>query len=113
MAVSRRLILVVALSAFVPALYGAEVNYTSPIPIVIKDATFPIKTVPYIPLSQPFVERLIGTIRREYLDRTLFWTTVDLETKLLEFRDYFNSHSTHHSLAGRTPTRSELDWSRI
>jgi putative transposase len=62
-----------------------------------------IKTVPHIPLSHPFVERLIGTIRREYLDRTLFWTTVDLENKLLEFRDYFNSHRTHHSLAGRTP----------
>jgi transposase InsO family protein len=30
------------------------------------------KTVPYVPLSHPFVERLIGTIRRECLDRTLF-----------------------------------------
>ena len=49
------------------------------------------------------VERLIGTIRREYLDRTLFWTTIDLENKLLEFRDYFTSHRTHHSLGGRTP----------
>ena len=34
-----------------------------------------IKIVPYVPLSHPFVERLIGTIRREYLDRMLFWTT--------------------------------------
>jgi hypothetical protein len=33
-----------------------------------------IKTVPYVPLSHPFVERLIGTLRRECLDRTLFWT---------------------------------------
>jgi hypothetical protein len=32
-----------------------------------------IKTIPYMPLSHPFVERLIGTVRREYLDRTLFW----------------------------------------
>jgi transposase InsO family protein len=31
-----------------------------------------IKTVPYVPWSHPFVERLIGTIRRELLDRTLF-----------------------------------------
>ena len=31
-----------------------------------------IKTVPYAPLSHPFVERLIGTIRRECLNRTLF-----------------------------------------
>src|SRR4030095_353195 len=66
-----------------------------------------IKTVPYVPLSHPFVERLIETIRREYLDCTLFWTTVDLENKLLEFRDYFNSDRTHHSLAGRTPDRRE------
>src|SRR2546422_6541602 len=28
-----------------------------------------IKSVPYTPVSHPFVERLIGTIRREYLDR--------------------------------------------
>ena len=40
-----------------------------------------IKTVPYVPLSHPFVERLIGTIRREYIDRTLFWTAADLEEK--------------------------------
>jgi hypothetical protein len=38
--------------------------------------------MPYAPLSHPFVERLIGTIRRECLDRTLFWTAADLETKL-------------------------------
>src|SRR6266850_842797 len=42
----------------------------------------------------PFVERLIGTIRREYLDRMLFWTATDLENKLLDFRAYFNSHRT-------------------
>ena len=48
-----------------------------------------IKTVPYVPLSHPFVERLIGTIRRECLDRTLFWTTPDLEMKLLDFQRFF------------------------
>ena len=31
-----------------------------------------VKTVPYVPLSHPFVERLIGTIRREYLDGFCF-----------------------------------------
>jgi putative transposase len=72
-----------------------------------------IKTVPYVLLSHPFVERLIGTIRREYLDHTLLWTTVDLENKLREFRDYFNSYRTHHSLEGQTPDRKEHDESRI
>src|SRR5215813_15446607 len=62
-----------------------------------------IKTVPYVPLSHPFVERLIGTVRREYLDRILFWTTADLETKLLDFQHYFNAHRTHAGLDGRLP----------
>jgi hypothetical protein len=38
-----------------------------------------IKTVPYVP---------IGTLRREHLDRTLFWPTTDLEAKLLDFQHY-------------------------
>src|SRR5262249_9384738 len=62
-----------------------------------------IKTVPYVPLSHPFIERLIGTIRRECLDRTLFWTALDLEAKLLDFQRYFNKHRTHSGLNGRTP----------
>jgi putative transposase len=62
-----------------------------------------IKTVPYVPLSHPFIERLIGTIRRECVDRTLFWTAADLETKLLDFQRYYNGHRTHTGLDGRTP----------
>ena len=62
-----------------------------------------IKTVPYVPVSHPFIERLIGTIRRECLDRTLFWTARDLEAKLLDFQRYFNEHRTHSGLNGRTP----------
>ena len=49
------------------------------------------------------VESLIGTIRRECLDRTLLWTAADLEQKLLEFQRYFNGHRTHAGLGGRTP----------
>ena len=59
-----------------------------------------IKTVPYAPLSHPFVERLIGTIRRECLDRTLFWTATDLERKLLEFQRYYNGHRAHWGAEG-------------
>src|SRR5579862_4001198 len=66
-------------------------------------------TVPYVPLSHPFVERLIGTIRRELLDRTLFWTTADLETKLIDFLHYYNAHRTHAGLEGRL-TRTGRGW---
>ena len=65
-----------------------------------------IKTVPYVPLSHPFVERLVGTIRRECLDRTLFWTVADLEMKLLEFQQYYNGYRAHAGLGGRTPEPS-------
>jgi hypothetical protein len=37
-----------------------------------------IKSVPCAPLSHPFVERLIGTIWREYLDRVFFWNAQTL-----------------------------------
>src|SRR4030081_3645947 len=62
-----------------------------------------INTVPNAAQSQPFFERLIGTIRRECLDWTLFWTAADLELKLLDFQRYFNGHRTHAALGGMTP----------
>ena len=62
-----------------------------------------IKTVPYVPLSHPFIERLIGTIRREYLDQMLFWTASDLEAKLIDFQHYYNAYRTHPGLGGRLP----------
>ncbi len=62
-----------------------------------------IKSVPHVPRSHPFVERLIGTIRRECLDHTLFWNAPDLEQKLADFQVYYNRHRTHRSLAGDTP----------
>jgi transposase InsO family protein len=65
-----------------------------------------IKTVPYVPWSHPFIERLIGTIRRDCLDRLLFWTAIDLEMKLVAFQDYYNGHRTHSSLKGRTPVEA-------
>jgi putative transposase len=63
-----------------------------------------VKTVPYTPLSYPFVERLIGTIRREYLDQVIFWNASDLKRKLETFRQYYNTHRVHSSLDGDTPS---------
>ena len=62
-----------------------------------------IKTVPYVPLSHPFIERLIGTIRRECLDRMFFWTAADLEAKLLDFQHFYNGYRTHAGLEGQLP----------
>jgi transposase InsO family protein len=64
-----------------------------------------IKSVPYAPVSHPFVERLIGTIRREYLDRMFFWNAGDLTRKLGKFTDYYNRHRVHRPLTGTTPEK--------
>ena len=62
-----------------------------------------IKTVPHIPESHPFVERMIGTVRREYLDHVPFWNSNDLQRKLNNFKDYYNHMRVHRALTGCTP----------
>ena len=64
-----------------------------------------VKSIPYVPVSHPFVERLIGTIRREYFDHMLFWNAVDLARKLDEFQNYYNAHRVHRALCGSTPAQ--------
>jgi putative transposase len=64
-----------------------------------------IKSIPGTPRSHPFIERLIGTIRREYLDQTLFWNQGDLERKLDSYKVYYNRHRCHTGLAGITPAQ--------
>ncbi len=71
-----------------------------------------IKTVPYVPMSHPFVERLIGTIRREYLDHVPFWNARDLERKLSKFQDYYNQERTHQGLDGSIPESTPNDETR-
>jgi putative transposase len=65
-----------------------------------------IKTIPHTPASHPFVERLIGTLRREFLDHVIFWNARDLDRKLEEFRDFYNSHRVQASLDGDTLSES-------
>jgi hypothetical protein len=50
-----------------------------------------------------FLQLTSAAQQDEYLDHMLFWTSADLENKLLDFRTYFNHHRTHHSREGRTP----------
>ena len=46
-----------------------------------------VKSIPHTPVSHPFIERVIGTTRREYLDHLLFWNKTDLERKLNQFKN--------------------------
>jgi len=65
-----------------------------------------IRTIPYLPLSHPFIERLIGTMRRELIEHVLFWNANDLERKLEDFRLYYNTRRVHLSLDRNSPSES-------
>ena len=69
-----------------------------------------IKSVRNCPWRHPFVERLIGSCRREFTDHILFWSESDLLAKLSAFHEYFNSYRVHFSHAGKTPV--EMDGKR-
>ena len=62
-----------------------------------------IKSVPETPWSHPFVERAIGTVRREYLDDHLFWNARGLGTGLGQYANYYNEARVHSSLFGQSP----------
>lgn len=63
-----------------------------------------LKLVPGTPTSHPFVERVIGTTRRECLDHMLFFNERDLQYKLDRFQAYYNDFRAHSSLDIKTPT---------
>ena len=62
-----------------------------------------IKSVPYTATSHPFIERLIGSTRRELLDQTLFWHASDWQNKLNDFKQYFNEQRAHCGIDGILP----------
>jgi len=68
-----------------------------------------IKSLPHVPMSHPFVERLIGSVRSELLNQTFFWTATDLENKLRDYQGYYNEHRCHVSRDGDTPVESDDD----
>ena len=65
---------------------------------------YEVKSIPGVPMSHPFVERCIGTTRREFLDQVLFWTEDDLDLKLKDFQKYYNEVRPHYSLNGIPPS---------
>ena len=75
----------------------------------------PIRSVPICPVSHPFIERLIRTVREEFLNHILFWNKSDLEKKLTDFQTYYNRLRTHYAHLGKTPDNiaEKNAWPRI
>ena len=51
------------------------------------------------------MERWIGSLRRELLDRTLILNARHLRHALTEYQTHFNTHRPHRSLAQAAPLR--------
>jgi putative transposase len=62
-----------------------------------------LKSVPGTPTSHPFIERVIGTTRRECLVVLIFFNKLDLRRKLDHFQAYYNEDRVHSSLNLKTP----------
>ena len=64
-------------------------------------------------------ERIIGTLRRELLDRTLICNQRHLVMVLREYEDFYNTHRPHRTLKQAAPLRplpdgvTDLDLFRV
>ena len=57
-----------------------------------------VKTAPRSPWQNPYVERLIGTLRRECLDHVVVLNETHLRRLLREYLIYYHGARTHLSL---------------
>ena len=62
-----------------------------------------VKTAPRSPWQNPYVERLIGTLRRECLDHVVVLNETHLRRLLREYLIYYHGARTHLSLAKDAP----------
>jgi putative transposase len=58
---------------------------------------------PHAPWQNPFVERVIGSIRRECLDHFLIWNEAHLRRLLQNYLTYYNTARPHQALADNCP----------
>src|SRR5205814_6331390 len=62
-----------------------------------------VLSTPRSPWQRAYVERLIGTIRRECLDHLIVFSETSLRRHLQGFTDYYHRSRTHLSLKKDTP----------
>ncbi len=69
-----------------------------------------VPTAPRSPWQSPYVERVIGSIRRECLDHVIVLDERHLRRILREYVDYYHSCRTHLSLEKDAPEQRPVQW---
>jgi len=64
---------------------------------------------PRSPWQNGYVERVIGSIRRECLDHVIVWSEAHLQCVLTAYADYYNSTRTHLGLQKDTPNHRSIE----
>jgi transposase InsO family protein len=69
-----------------------------------------VVSAPRSPWQNPYVERLIGSIRRECLNHVIVFGENHLRRILESYFEYYNSSRTHLSLARDAPKHRAVEW---
>jgi transposase InsO family protein len=67
-----------------------------------------VLSTPGAPRQRAYIERLIGTIRRECLDHVIVFNESSLRRHLAAFTDYYHRSRTHLSLQKDTPDKRPI-----
>jgi transposase InsO family protein len=68
-----------------------------------------VLTAPQAPRMNAIMERWVGSVRRELLDRILIMNERHLRKVLAEYETYFNEHRPHRALNQASPLRALPD----
>jgi putative transposase len=68
-----------------------------------------VLTAPQAPRMNAIMERWVGSVRRELLDRILIINERHLRTVLAQYETYFNEHRPHRALNQASPLRALPD----
>jgi transposase InsO family protein len=68
-----------------------------------------VRTAPRSPWQHPYVERVIGSIRRECLDHVILFNERHLRKVLRSYVAYYHRSRTHLSLGKDTPEARAID----
>ena len=68
-----------------------------------------VLTAPRAPWQSPYVERLIGSIRRECLDHVIIFNERHLRRQLKSYSSYYHEARTHLSLDKQSPVPRSIE----